>query len=453
MARPRKPAGRRIGLALAGGGPEGAVYEIGALRALEEALGGVDFNDLDVYVGVSAGSFIASCLANGLTPTQLVRAIVKHEPGQHPFVPKTFFTPAYWELAKRAFKVPWLLTEAIWGAAQRPGDLTLRESLTRLAEALPVGIFDNEPIRRYLEQIFSIPGRTDDFRQLKHQLIVVATDLGSGREIRFGEPAWDHVPISTAVEASTAVPGVYPPVLVDGCYCVDGVLLKTLHASVALEHGAELLLCVNPVVPVDTRAAVEAGTMRRGILIERGLPTTLNQTFRTLVHSRLELGMARYRAVFPKADVVLFEPERDEYGMFFTSIFSFSARRAVCELGYRVTRRDLLRRRRELAPLLKRHGVRLRLDVLEDDSRDVWAGAGLPPGTGGAVTESLERAVARLEALTGTLRMRVRSPRARPQAAAAAGARPAARRRSRTAASPRRDSAPDTRTAGAAASE
>jgi predicted acylesterase/phospholipase RssA len=429
MARRRPPAGNGIGLALAGGGPEGAVYEIGALRALEEALDGVDLNDLGVYVGVSAGSFIASCLANGLTPTQLVRAIVKHEPGQHPFVPRTFFTPAYLELAKRALKVPWLLTEAIWGMAVRPGDQTLRESLTRLAEALPVGIFDNEPIRRYLEHVFSLPGRTDDFRRLKHRLIVVATDLGSATEIRFGEAGWDHVPISTAVQASTAVPGVYPPVLIDGRYCVDGVLLKTLHASAALERGAELLLCVNPVVPVDTRPPVEAGTMRRGILIERGLPTTLNQALRTLVHSRMTMGMARYRALFPEADVVLFEPERDEYGMFFTSIFSFTARRAVCDLGYRVTRRDLLRRQRVLAPLLKRHGVRLRLDVLEDGSRDVWAGAGLPRSAGDSATESLERAVARLEALSGPRRTRAPAPtpRARRRAAAAAGARPAAR--------------------------
>ena len=447
MARRRRPAGGGIGLALAGGGPEGAVYEIGALRALEEALDGVDFNDLGVYVGVSAGSFIASCLANGLTPTQLVRAIVKHEPGQHPFVPRTFFTPAYGELARRALKVPWLLTGAIWGLAARPGDQTLRESLTRLAEALPVGIFDNEPIRRYLRQIFSLPGRTDDFRRLKHRLIVVAADLGSGREIRFGEPEWDHVPISTAVEASTAVPGVYPPVLVDGCYCVDGVLLKTLHASVALEHGAELLVCVNPVVPVDTRPPVEAGTMRGDILIERGLPTTLNQVFRTLVHSRLQIGLARYGSLFPKADVVLFEPERDEYGMFFTSIFSFSARRAVCELGYQVTRRDLLRRRRQLAPLFARHGVRLRLDVLEDAGRDVWAGVGLPPGTGGPVG-NLERAMARLEALAGPGRAPARAPGGRRRARGA-GARRAATRSRRAAAGPPRGSAPDTRTAGA----
>ena len=54
----------RIGLALGGGGPLGGIYEIGALRALDEALDGLDFNNLDVYVGVNAGSFVAANLAN-----------------------------------------------------------------------------------------------------------------------------------------------------------------------------------------------------------------------------------------------------------------------------------------------------------------------------------------------------------------------------------------------------
>ena len=42
--------GPRIGLALGGGGPLGGIYEIGALRALDEALDGLDFNNIDVYV-------------------------------------------------------------------------------------------------------------------------------------------------------------------------------------------------------------------------------------------------------------------------------------------------------------------------------------------------------------------------------------------------------------------
>ena len=76
----------RIGLALAGGGPQGAIWEIGALRALEEALEGVDLNQLHAYVGVSAGAFLAANLANDLNTAQMCRAIVKHEPGEHPFV-------------------------------------------------------------------------------------------------------------------------------------------------------------------------------------------------------------------------------------------------------------------------------------------------------------------------------------------------------------------------------
>ena len=102
-------------------------------------------------------------------------------------------------------------------------------------------------------------GRTDDFRQLGKRLVVVATDLDSGQAARFGEPGLDHVPISLAVQASGALPGLYSPVEIEGRHYVDGVLLKTLHASVALEAGAELLICVNPIVPVDTVRAVEAG--------------------------------------------------------------------------------------------------------------------------------------------------------------------------------------------------
>jgi len=387
----------RIGLALAGGGPEGAVYEIGALRALEEAFEGLDLNAVHTYVGVSAGAFIASALANGITPTQLARALVKHEPGEHPFVPENFFTPAYREFGRRGLMLPGLVANALVQFSRRPGDQTLLEALTRVADALPVGIFDNEPIRRYLQKIYSLKGRTDDFRKLAHHLVVVATDLESGKAIRFGEPGYEDVPISRAVQASTAFPGLYPPVMIDGRPCADGVLLKTLHASVALKHGVGLLLCVNPIVPTDTAAGVATGVLRPGTLLRRGLPAVLSQTFRTLVHSRLEIGMAAYETRFPGADVLRFEPERDEYGMFFTRIFSFSSRRAVCQLAYAATRRELRRHRATIGPALERHGLRLREDVLDDDSRDLWSGVGLPSEKGPAVSRRLDQALAGLE--------------------------------------------------------
>ena len=407
-----KSASHRIGLALAGGGPEGAVYELGVLRALDEALDGVDFNALPVYVGVSAGAFIGANLANGITTAQNVRAIVKHEPGEHPFVPQTFFTPAIGELLHRTLMAPSLLREAMVEYIKRPYDLTLIESLLRLSRALPVGLFDNEPIRAYLSKIYSLDGRTDDFRKLRAKLYIVATELDSGRAVRFGEAGHDHMPISVAVQASSALPGLYPPVLVDGRHYVDGVLLKTLHASVALEAGARLVICVNPIVPVDTLKADEDGAVRRN-LTELGLPTVLSQTFRTLIHSRMTVGIAAYAPRYPSRDIVLFEPQPDDYRMFFTNIFSFASRKELCEYAYRATRRDLLRRYDELSPVFARHGVRLRRDVLVDSMRDLWVGVGLDGGSRPdtvagilPLTTALDRALDSLEALVAIEQVR-----------------------------------------------
>ncbi len=68
--------GRSVGLALAGGGPLGGIYEVGALVALADSLDGLDFNDLDVYVGVSSGGFVAAALANGISPAQMYRLFI-----------------------------------------------------------------------------------------------------------------------------------------------------------------------------------------------------------------------------------------------------------------------------------------------------------------------------------------------------------------------------------------
>ncbi len=369
--------GPRVALALAGGAPEGAIYEIGALRALDEACDGLDLNHLFLYVGVSAGGFITACLANDLTTAQMCRAIVADEPGEHPFHPETFLTPSVSQWRRGLRAVPRLLGEALVEYARRRADLTLLESLTRLGQALPVAVFDNEPIRAYAEKIFKLKSRTDDFRQLGKRLVIVAADLDSGQAVRFGEGGMDHVPISRAVQATTALPGLYPPVEIEGRHIVDGILLKTLHASVALEAGAGLVICINPIVSVDTVHAVERGYMQAGNLVERGLPTVLSQTLRTIVHSRLEVGMAAYATKYGDADVLLLEPERDDYLMAFTNIFGFSERRAVCEHAYRSTRRHLLAHYDEISERLARHGIVLRRDVLAEE-RNLWLQVGLP---------------------------------------------------------------------------
>lgn len=371
--RSPRAAEARVGLALASGGIGGAIYEIGALRALEEAIEGLDLNDLHVYVGVSAGAFVGACLVNGITVTRLCRTVNSFDSDEGPFAPGTFFVPAAAELGRRALMVPGLFLGGLWDYLRQPGNFSVFEPLLRLGRALPVGVFDSRRIGAYLHRVFDHPGRTDDFRRLERKLVVVAADLDSGKAVRFGDPGFDHVPISKAVQASAALPGLYAPVTIDGRHYVDGVLLKTVHASVALDAGAELVLALNPIVPADTSSAVERGVMRRGKLVDRGLPTVLAQAVRTLIRSRLEAGIAKYKQQYAGSDLILFEPRLDDYGMFFTNVFSFADRRDVCQLGYRRTRASLRERSEEIGPLLERHGLALRTAVIEDPERSVWS--------------------------------------------------------------------------------
>lgn len=388
----RGPARPEVGLALAGGAPGGAIYEIGALHALNEAIDGLELVDCGAYVGVSAGAFLASCLANGLSTAKQCRAIVKHEPGEHPFVPENFFRPALKELSHRVYKVPKLLWKGLGDYASGREERLLA-ALTVVGRALPVGVFANEPIADYVQRIFSLEGRTDDFRELDRRLTVVATDLESGESMRFGHGGRKHVPISKAVQASTALPGLYPPVQIDGRHYVDGILLKTMHASVALDAGAKLVFCINPLVPVDTRKAVQTNEIKGGKVVRRGLVSVLSQTVRTMIYSRMHLGLRAYEALYPDADLILLEPRREDHEDFFSNLFSFSSRWRICEHAFDVTRQTLLSRKDELIPILERHGLGLNVEFLEDKTLDVWTSVGLPElsSAGGAEPEAATR--------------------------------------------------------------
>ena len=91
----------KIALALAGGGPLGAIYEVGAMCALEESLDGLDFTKLDHYVGVSAGGFIVAALANGMTPRELCAAFIENDPAAgDTFDPSWLMEPAWNEYVR-----------------------------------------------------------------------------------------------------------------------------------------------------------------------------------------------------------------------------------------------------------------------------------------------------------------------------------------------------------------
>ena len=366
-SQPRRRQRPRIGVALAGGGPLGAIYEIGALAALAESLAGLDFNEADVYVGVSAGGFIAAGLANGITPHQFSRFFIEGDRSFDHFDPTMLLRPALGEYARRVASLPPLMAGAAF--EWLVGGRQLMSAFERLGRAIPTGLFSGEEVDRYLARVFSQPGRSNDFHKLAHKLYLVATNLDTGASVTFGAKGHAAVPISRAVQATAALPGLFPPVEIHGSHYVDGALRKTLHASVALEEDLDLLICLNPLVPYDASPEAQGHrsdprSMHR--LVEGGLPVVLAQTFRSIIHSRLGAGMERYRSAYPHTDILLLEPSRADAAMFFTNLFSYSNRRRLCEHAYQKTRHDLWVRRHELAPLLRRHGVELVTEVLAD---------------------------------------------------------------------------------------
>ncbi|MBN9422503.1 MAG: patatin [Candidatus Accumulibacter sp. 66-26] len=392
VARQKRP---RIGLALAGGGPVGGIYEVGAMAALAEAFEGADFNEFDCYVGVSSGGFIAALLANGMSPAKLARMLVQNDADEM-FDPDMLLRPAFGEYCKRLLSVPPLLWSSFLHYVSDPWHLGMFEAFQRLGHALPAGMLDNSGVDKLLRKLFSMPGRTNDFRKLRHRLFLVTTDLDSGESVAFGSAGYDKVPISTAVQASAALPGLFPPVRIDGRYYVDGALIKTLHASVALREGAELVLCINPLVPFDAGLAARHPQREHlahapAHLVDGGLPVVLSQTFRAIIHSRMRVGMDRYRHEYGDADVVLFEPTSDDTEMFFTNVFSYRSRRRLCEHAYQRTRSELYRRRHELAPILARHGIRLDVAGLKDHRRSLLPHKRRPDlaGATGALDASL----------------------------------------------------------------
>src|SRR5262245_32366371 len=131
-ARPRGRTRPRVGLALAGGGPLGGIYEVGALVALADSLDGLDLADLDVYVGVSSGGFAAAALANGISPAQMYRLFI--DDGKDAALkPELFLRPALREFRRRLTGLPALAAHAAMQCLRDPLRHGVMESFATLA--------------------------------------------------------------------------------------------------------------------------------------------------------------------------------------------------------------------------------------------------------------------------------------------------------------------------------
>jgi len=181
-------------------------------------------------------------------------------------------------------------------------------------------------------------------------------DLDSGEATGFGGRAHRDVPVSQAVQASTALPGLYRPVRIHGRDYVDGGVKKTAHINLAIQRGADLVVCINPIVPVLNRD----GGLLDGNLSRKGVTYVLDQALRIMLHGRMQYGLERYRAEHPEVDVLLLEPERADTRMFRYHIMRMSARRTVALYGYRSALASFRRHRVAYGKMLRRHGISLR---------------------------------------------------------------------------------------------
>jgi len=351
----RKPRPRsKVALVCAGGGVTGAVYEIGCLRALDDLVeGGV--GALDLYVGVSGGALVSSLLAAGITPAEMYDAVAS--PGGGPFgVPDApLYRLGLGDFVPLSRRAPGVVRRA--AASVLTGETrSLADFASSLFELLPAGLLDNSGVRDYVAAVIGTRAE-DRFDRLPRPLLVVAVDLDSAEAVAFGARGHRGVPVSQAVQASTALPGLYRPVRIDGRDYVDGGVRKTAHIHLAIEAGADLVLCVNPIVPI--RNDVAAGPWKEH-LSGRGLAHVLDQVLRIVLHGRMQYGLERYAKEHPKVDIVLVEPARDDVRMFSYHIMRYGARRVVAEHGYQSVMRLFAAGYEGYRRTLARHGLKLR---------------------------------------------------------------------------------------------
>src|SRR5437763_1447369 len=138
--RPRTPVGaKRSGAGVFTGG----VYEIGALRALDLLAVNKTVNQFDVYVGTSAGSFVAALAANGVTPEEMMRVVNRQVPTPFRDIDRsTLMRANTLEFAEALALLPLRLVGMARTLIGQLGQVSLVDFAVGLAESLPSGLYD-----------------------------------------------------------------------------------------------------------------------------------------------------------------------------------------------------------------------------------------------------------------------------------------------------------------------
>jgi NTE family protein len=355
--RPSKTA-----LVLGGGGFTGGVYEIGALRALDLLAVNSTVNNFDVYVGTSAGSFVAGMLANGITPDEMMQVINEQvDSDLEDLDLGKVLKPNYLGFLQKAAMLPVRTAELVANLV-RMGEFSAMDIGVGLAEALPTGFYSGSGIADYIERSLVEVGGVNDFRLLDKELYLTATDLDTCERIVFGEDGWSDVPISKAVQCSTTLPLVYKPVDLKGRQLIDGGVRSTTNVDIAVEKGAKFIIVVNPLVPFvndfeKTIPTVFGNRVRR--VSDMGLPAIANQTFRLIAHARLHQAVEQWEERYPGVDIILVEPDPNDELMFGTPIMDYSRRLRIARHGFESVTAALAKEYDRYKEIAERHGLEI----------------------------------------------------------------------------------------------
>ena len=376
---PATGPGGRVALVLGGGGITGAAYHLGVLNAMNAMSDVAGVNDFDLYVGTSAGAVVASCLANGIRPEELIVA----NTGDGSAATAGIGADEIMRLDRAGILrsiIRWPL--GVLGALRRyaghPFTTSLIDGLGALAEGLPQALYNTDGTEKYLRELLSKPGRSNEFGGTKRKLLITATDLDSSRRVVFGDTEGPRAPISEAAAASTSIPLLYAPREIEGRVYVDGGLRSTTNIDVAIGHGAKLVVCINPLVPYvhDVRHLLPSATgLPSRHIAQKGFPHIAAQTFRIMAQSQVEKELELISHAHPDVDIILVEPRHDDEHLFVFNLMDYASRERIARHAFESVAIDLVTRFPEYKKVLGRHGIKLNRNRLIDQLQGIVEGS------------------------------------------------------------------------------
>jgi len=330
---------KKIALCLPGGGVTGAMYQIGALAALEDAFEGCNAAGFGLYIGAASGASVSAALAGGADVQRLYRSFLDPVDTYFP-LQRSHLLRMDLDEWRRTLLTAWRAlrygTSTLLSRRTPPKPHDLWLQLDRFVDSLPAGLFTLDAYERLLAEFFLRRGIPNHFRLMPAALRIIACELDSGTRVAFGGPGFDHVPVSLACAASMALPLFYSPIRIGQQHYLDGGASAFADLDLAFQEGAEMLLVINPMVPVQTAGTtVPTGHGQKASLRDKGALWVYNQTVRLGAAAQLEEKLAQLGA--RRHQVLVLSPNPDNAALFLHNPASFANRRSILESAYKTT--------------------------------------------------------------------------------------------------------------------